>query len=275
MFPQVGYTYGTRIEELALKLNLTVLAVAITVVPYAAQGAVFVDNFDDEARGPQWSDVVDDASLTLSESDDRLNVRANGLSTPTSDALYLSNGPAGFRVSTTANFRIGIDYHFTAAQPVPNNFGSLAMVFGVGRDLAGRDSAAIGYAYTPVGAGAVVSHRTNNVPSFGLLDTSAPNMGRFLISYLAATDDLTFSVVDGLGATRFETMLDNVVHGQWQANDLLVSFGARGNGYSTVAGNAYLDQFAVETGTLVPEPAALATAGVVTFALLGRRRFAR
>ncbi|MGN6726830.1 MAG: hypothetical protein ACTHLZ_12980, partial [Tepidisphaeraceae bacterium] len=55
------------------------------------------------------------------------------------------------------------------------------------------------------------------------------------------------------------------------AADVLVSFGARGNGFTTASGDAYLDNFTLVTGTLTPEPACL-TGVVMGMICLGRWR---
>ena len=245
----------------------------MALLPCAAQAAVFVDDFADNVRGPQWTEVVDDASLTLSEASSRLNVLANAPANPNFDAIYLSNGPAGFRLSTAADFSLAIDYSFNAATPVANAMGSLGLVFGVGRDEEGTDSAAIGFIYSQLlGQTTVVVTRTDDVQTFAGNDGTLPNTGRFAIAYRALTDELALGTFVG-GEAKVVGTLTGVVRGVWGADDLLVSFGAHGAGYSTSFGNAYFDNFAIEEGVLVPEPSAMMMVGASAIALLaGRRR---
>ena len=62
-------------------------------------------------------------------------------SSPNTDALYLSNGSSGFTLSTADDLSIAIDYSFTSFVSSVDG-GALGLVFGVGRDLDGTDSAA-------------------------------------------------------------------------------------------------------------------------------------
>jgi hypothetical protein len=254
-----------------LKIVLTIAAVAFSLVPCAAQAAVYVDNFDDNVRGPQWSEVADDPSLAVSETSGRLNVLANAPDSPNFDAIYLSDGPQGFRLSTATDFAITIDYIFTAAT-LDTPGGGLGLVFGVGTDETGFNSAAIGYGYSGLGTtSTVVVSRTNDDPTPRGFDLTLPNTGQFAVVYVAANDALIFGTFVNGNPTEV-AILDDVVKGDWNADSLLVSFGARGNGYSTSFGDAYFDNFAVQIGTLVPEPTALAIIGLSAVALLGGRR---
>ena len=59
------------------------------------------------------------SGLNAAQSD--LNVTANN-PPPNSDAIYLSNGANGFRLSTATSFEIRADYSFAAAT-APGAFG--------------------------------------------------------------------------------------------------------------------------------------------------------
>lgn len=238
--------------------------------------ALPADNFNDNTRGPEWTLVQDDASLALAEQNARLEVLASSPTSPNTDALYLSNGPAGFRLSTSSDFAIAIDYNFGSFNGSVVN-GALGLVFGIGRDLDGTDSAAIGFGYTNIGIGnfaaVTVGTRTDDVQTTTPIGLGGPSSGTFLISYNAAGDDLTLAV-EGSPATTFT--LPDTVRTIWGADDLFVSFGARGSGFTTVSGQAYLDNFNVRSGTVVvPEPASLsilALGGGGALLRRGRRR---
>ncbi|MFT3785983.1 MAG: hypothetical protein QM770_07435 [Tepidisphaeraceae bacterium] len=238
-----------------------------------AFAAGFDDDFNDGVMAPQWSAIIDSpATLLLNESSGRLNVIASS-PPPNSDAIYLSNGSSGFRLSTTSDFDIRVDYSFLAAT-APGAFNS-AVVFGLGRDLDGTDSAAIGYARgaTLIGSlpfaanGLVVAHRTDDVQTTDLFTLSNADTGTFVLQYHAAGDDLAFG---RLGETPL-FILNDTVRTVWGADDLYVSLGGRGQGATISSGNAWLDNFQIVSGvTVVPEPTTLAAASVALIAL--RRR---
>lgn len=241
-----------------------------------AHGAtVYDDNFNDNAMGSQWTLLSDDAAhLNLAEQNQRLEMIADAPASSATDALYLSNGPAGFRLSTAQDFHITIDYSFTGYSLAGGNGMALALDFGVGRDLDGTDSAAVGVGYAtenigfPITVqGAVIGYRTDDVETQSpyLLP---PSTGTFDIAYDAAGDDLTL----GIEGTSISSTLADTVRGVWGANDLLVSFGARGNGFSTTSGDAWLDNFTILEGTTVPEPMSSALLGFGAAGMLLKRR---
>ncbi len=248
------------------------LVICIAAKPGAA--AIQDDNFNDNAKGSQWKLITDNSSLLdLQEQNQRLEMISNGPTDANTDALYLSNGPTGFRLSTASDFHITIDYSFTGYDLAGASGTALLLDFGVGRDEDGTDSAAVAYGYTNFGLGgtpgAGVAHRTDDAQSQDAAVPFLPTTGTFDIAYNSAGDDLTLSIVGG----GISYTLADTVQGIWGASDLLVSFGGRGNGFTTSSGQAYLDNFTVVSGAVVPEPATvtlliLGSAG----ALLKRRR---
>jgi hypothetical protein len=255
-------------------LSIATLALALLA---ASKVQAQSDNFDDNLIGSQWTLLQDSpGELSLTETGGRVQVTANSPSSPNFDALYLSNGADGFRMATDTDFVIRLDYNFGSFDTTGVSVGdTLGLAFGVGRDLDGTDSAAIGFAVSrqllggfPItGTGLGEAHRTNDVQTENLLSIGGPTSGTFEISYNSFGDDLTL----GVGTDTF--VLQDTVRGTWGANDLLVSFGARGNGFSLFAGETFLDNFQVVSGRVVsvPEPAG-AMWVVVAGYLLRRRR---
>jgi hypothetical protein len=211
------------------------------------------DDFDDGVMAPQWSLVQDNpGELSVVEQNGRLEALATPSGSPTDDALYLSNGPGGFKLDTDADFSMSIDYSFTGYDGSSSSLlDAIGLVFGLGRDLEGTDAAAVGFGVVNSGAGFVSAlteaHRIDDVETANILRIGGPATGTFTISYDAAGDDLT------LGDETASFTLEDTVRGIWGADDLYVSFGARGSGYTLVSGDAFLDNFVV-----VPEPATLA-----------------
>jgi len=228
----------------------------VALLALATSAAAQSDDFDDGVRGNQWSLVVDrPAVLNLSETGGSVSIISEAAGIATNDALYLSNGVAGFRLSTAADFAIQLGYDFSAVQSSAGAGAQLALVFGVGRDLAGTDSAAIAYAIGDTGAGLVgglgFAWRTDGVQTSGVPDFSRPAAGTFFVGWDADTDRLS------LGDGTKTYLLDNTVLAAWGADALFISLGGCGAGLETLAGDATLDDFVITSGQIVavPEPA--------------------
>ncbi|MEM7625580.1 MAG: hypothetical protein AAF333_08130 [Planctomycetota bacterium] len=234
----------------------SVAAAAAFVVGQAAATSSFDDGFSDGAAGPQWSIIADSPiELSLAETGGQLQVLAASPALATTDALYLSNGPEGFTLATDADFRITLDYSFVGFDAGNASVGDLlGVTFGVGRDLDGTDSAAIGFAVSRqlVGPFAIdgtalgEAHRIDDVQTENILNLLGPTSGTFDITYDASGDDLT------LGVDSFTFTLEDTVRTVWDADDLFVSFGARGNGFSLNPGDAALDNFTIVEGHVLP-----------------------
>jgi hypothetical protein len=253
-----------------LRFGLCFSCVLLLAIAAAPAVAAISDNFNDNSTGSQWSLVQDSpVKLWLEETNQRLELRAADPTSSSDDALYLSSGTSGFQLKTSSDFSASIDYNFGAFTPATG--GSIALVFGIGRDLAGTDSAAIGYSRSSnalfdgaLGAAYRVANvQTNILVAIPFFDSS----GTFTVNYTSATDRLT------LGANGSTANIYNVVQGKWNADKVWVSFGGRGSGLNLASGNAYLDNFTA-TGDIVaaPEPATLALVAAGGVAALLRRR---
>ncbi|HUT61800.1 MAG TPA: hypothetical protein VNA25_28510 [Phycisphaerae bacterium] len=245
-----------------LKLGSCLLSVVLLAVSASSPAAVVTDNFNDNSRSSQWTLVEDDPTkLWLAEANERLELCAASPTSSTTDALYLSNGTGGFQVKTDSNFTISIDYSFTSY----SGTGLIGLDLGIGKDIDGNDSAAVAYFRSnTLGDQALgAAYRVSDVQStvfIGYVGTT----GTLSIAYNSAIDRLT------LGDGNNSTNLDNLVKGQWSADQVWVSFGGRGNGLTLANGNAYLDNLVV-TGDIVPEPATLSLLAL-SLPLLKRRR---
>lgn len=251
-------------------LMASVTALLVAVGGFTASAAVLTDNFDDNVIGPLWQTVIDNpATLNLVEQNERVDLLANGPTSAHTDALYLST----FRLSTASNFEITLDYRAAVPSWSGASFGDIAgIVFGVGTDREGDQSAAMIYGYGYAGVGAIpasgVGYRlgsATDIQGNGIIPDLV-NQGTFTIHYDSASDTLTF-----LRAGVEVDALENIVRGNWGATDLLVSFGARGKGAVTSAGDWWVDNFTIVSGVLVPEPTSAALLIGAT-CLLGRRR---
>lgn len=250
-----------------------VMALMATVTPPLMAASAVDDDFSDGAIGPQWTTYAQ-APLSLSESGGRLSLISAGGGVSTNDALYLST----FQLSTASSFSVQIGYSLDASKVSGGASGDkLGLTFGVGRDIAGTDSAAIGVgfgnlfgSYLPA---STTAYRVDNVQTDGTPELGSPLTGTFQIDYNAGTDVLTLSRISpsSYSYSLPAGMVRGTLATQWAADSLYVSFGGRGSGMAAAADGLYLTNFKVLSGNVVPEPACLTAVSVMGIALLRRR----
>jgi hypothetical protein len=236
---------------------------------------VLSDDFNDNTRGPYWSQIEDNApQISVDEVNARLEGQASTSAASHEDAMYLSDGPGGFAVSTAADFQAEIDYAFTDVIGAGSTPGIAGLQFGVGTDASGDDSAGIALGIVSNGTFAIaavgVSNRVNNIGS-AITPVAGGNTGTFYISYDADTDALTLSTAGyGVGGHTYA----GLVQGTWGADELLVGFGVRGGGVRIDPGEAWFDNFELTTG-VVPEPASVGVLALGAALLLVKRKSAK
>ncbi len=248
---------------------LCLLFAVVLTIPNSVLGQS--DDFNDNVRGSQWTLLEDSpATLNLLEQNQQLEIIANAPPTSDIDAIYLSNGTAGFKLSTAADFDISIDYSLTDWADLGELTDVITLVLGVGRDLNGTDSAAVGVGLTGLGTLAyAAAYRIDDQQTAVPLDLTAPANGNLFVSYNAVDDDLTLGLTGGNAY-----ILQDTVVGIWNADSLLVSFGARGSGHSLASGDASLDNFLINGDVIpIPEPASAALLLTAAALALRKRRF--
>ncbi|MEM9882685.1 MAG: hypothetical protein AAF800_07190 [Planctomycetota bacterium] len=250
------------------------LALSLAAVPLfsAAQS----DDFNDNAVGPEWTLVRDDpATINVTETNGRVEATALAQSDPNVDAIYLSNGPSGFLLATDTNFTITLDYTFGGFDDSAAAVGdALGLAFGVGRDLEGTDSAAIGFGVSRQQVGPIVATgsalgaatRIDDAQSEAILQLFGPTSATLEVAYDATGDDLTLGLGGGASFT-----LEDTVRAVWGADDLLVSFGLRGSGFALTPSETFLDNFTIVSGRVIPTPEP-ATGGILGLVILVARR---
>jgi hypothetical protein len=260
-------------------------ALGLLLAPVHSAYAVPADDFNDNVRGATWTEIEDNAALlSVNETNQRLEAVSSKTSAFDLDALYLSDGPSGFALSANADFQMRVSYDIGATLALAQTSGSdwrFALDFGFGTTANGDDSfaAAVAWAPFPIGGAPFratgAAYRVDDVQSpLAPITAFAPQTGTIYLSYDAAGDTIHVSDA-GYGAANADYSLPGLVQGQWDADTLLVAIGARGHGVDIAPGFAWLDDFVVDAGTVVPVPepttAAAAALALGVLAATGRR----
>jgi hypothetical protein len=240
----------------------------VTAMSGPATAVIIVDDFSDNSMSSMWTLVQDDPQkMWLEEANQRLELLADGPLVASTDALYLSNGTTGFQLLTSSDFQVTIDFSFTGF----SGTGAIALDLGIGRDLDGTDSAAVGFYRSDnllLDQALGVGYRIDDVQTSIPIDYVGTS-GSFTILYDSDIDQLKLGLNDGNPAHM--TSLNNLVKGDWNAGMVWVSFGGRGDGLTLASGDAYLDNLLV-SGEYIPEPATIILFALGGLPLLRKKR---
>jgi len=256
--------------------TVLVLMVVTTSVTYALPS----DNFDNNSIDAIWNLYEDDpGNAWLDETNHRLELRSTAV-TEDSVAVYVANG-WGF--SPAHNFSFKADFHnsFTSDDPA---WATVMLGIGKGSDLATiRGNNAIidaawdrgdeynqpqysvfGYSYTVDG----------NESESSFHETRGSSDGTLYVSYDAGEDELYLSHT-GYGKDKASDTIPDLLNDKWGGAVVTLFIG--GDVENVVAldsGVAYLDNFVIDSGTIIPEPvsAAIMTLASLFVALKRRKR---
>lgn len=264
------------------RLLIALSLLGLNALPPEVASALPADNFNDNARDAMWSEIEDNAGLlSINEQNQRLEAVASKTATTVLDALYLSDGPSGFALSTAQDFQMRVSYDLSTPLLQADTSGSnwtFALDFGFGTTANGDDSfaAVVGWAPFPVIGtpvrGVGYAYRVNDVQTEVPIGLAADS-GTLYLSYTSLTDTITLSSSGYADPTPLAT-IPGLVQGQWNATELLVALGAVGRGADIAPGAAWLDNFVIDAGAVVPvpEPASAALGAAAAAMLLARRR---
>ena len=175
-------------------------------------------------------------------------------------ALYIAND-WGFL--PTADFSYKVDFHYSSTV-------SGSVLLGIGKDEendvwleAGYEESAFFCWDAIVGGFAIDANE----------ESRSSNDGTLYISYDASEDDLYVSDI-GYGAGDAWGTIPNLVQGVWDADMVSPLLGGSTGdlGEALPPGVAYLDNFIVNSGAIIPEPATVALLGLGSLVLLYRPR---
>jgi len=229
-----------------------------TVVPVPANVLPSDDFNDNSMNTSMWNLFQESSNVWLDETNERLEVRStadmNG-----AGVVYYANG-WGFL--TADNFSFKADFHDSSIS-VPGDY-EFGTELGLGK--AGGDLATIYNNNATISATKIVDEYENvarlgcdkntdgNHVSEGHKTRSQDN-GTLYISYDASKDELYLSDT-GYWASNAWVTIPGLLKGEWDSA-IVIPFlgGSYMRNISLNSGDAYLDNFVVDSGTIVPVPA--------------------
>ena len=204
------------------------------------------DNFDDNSRDPSlWSlSEQNHSRVWVDETNQRLELRSTGSATG-EGAVYLANG-WGFLTTDDFSFRVSFHNAFVSDPQVPA-WASAMLGLTKGTDLASTMSACalIGAAWD-TGTVFNYSYFAGGEHAFDEERTSTD--GTLYLSYDAGADELYLSPT-GYGKANASATVSGIVKGQWHAS-IVRPFLGGSTDVALNSGDAYLDNFVVDSGTV-------------------------
>ncbi|MBN1361377.1 MAG: hypothetical protein JW993_12335 [Sedimentisphaerales bacterium] len=204
---------------------------------------LLADDFDDNRKAVSWDLVGDDlANCRLEETSQRLELRATAKSDELS-ASYLSNG---WGIDPTAGFSLKVDFRakLTLGQAM-----ALSVVL-----TPSVKSADMEYVRFGVGSNSFTPHylvdAKSQTNSLNRLLSRNQADGTLYLSYDADRDDLYLSFT-GYGAADAWAVARGYLQGAWGGRVLSLELEGRSDRLPIGAGDAYFDNFVVESGNLV------------------------
>jgi hypothetical protein len=228
--PPTGKNYTAVAAGLYFSLALTGEAVA----------AEIADDFNDNRQGRLWTLINDNpVNCWLDEINQRLELRATAHTRATS-AYYLSEG---WQVDTTRDFTLKVDFHVRRDLEATGQ-----VLLGLAPDKGDREGCHVVF-----GAGC-----SQFRPYLWLetIDGAQPKTdfaerpqleGVLYVSYEAALDRLYVSTT-GYGARNAWRTVPGLLGASWGSRPLYLYLGGGSDGQTIGSGDAWLDNFAVETG---------------------------
>ncbi|MEN6306538.1 MAG: VCBS repeat-containing protein [Anaerohalosphaeraceae bacterium] len=218
-------------------LVLVILHTILSSLSFSA--VVLSDDFSDNSMSSSWTLYeTNHASCWASETSQRLEFRATGSPTSEQVAGYLSNN---WKLSPNSNFQMRISYYYSkntlndgglniTISPSTGNYFQV----GVGCD---ENAPYMGYK--------IVGSMANEQ---GVARVT--NSGAVYLSYDSPSDTLYVSTT-GYGSGNALAQIPGLVKGSWGGVNLSVGLFGYSSGVALASGEAYADNFVLDTGTLV------------------------
>ena len=253
-----------------MKRLITICIIAgLTVFATPMACASLMDNFDDNSTDTSlWSPYQDNSNVSLDEDNQRLELHStdNG----SGSAGYLANG-WGFL--PTDDFSFKVDFHFDPKSSpdddaavelylIKDEYNDLGIEAGINVD--DEKVEPLFYYDATIGG--------NAEPDINKARTA--NDGTLFISYDATNDNLYLSDKGYWAGDDAWITVPGLLQGPWGGGVVYPSLSGWSEGMLLKSGDAYLDDFIVDSGTIVPAPGAflLCSMGLGLASWLSMRR---
>jgi hypothetical protein len=262
-----------------MKRLITLCAVAAMMVFVTSLAcALPSDNFDDNSRNTSLWNLYEDNhdNAWLEEIHERLELRSTAV-VEDKAAVYVANG---WGLSTTDNFSFKIDFHNSFTSGGFYTWATVFLGLGKGSDLATirANNAIVDAAWdrgdegdSPPYSVFNYSYSTDGNEIWSDHGTRDPTDGTLYVSYDTGADELYLSPT-GYGEDDASATISGLLKGEWGADVVTPFLGGDVENVALDSGVAYLDNFVVDSGTFVPEPATVCLLGLGGVALLRKRR---
>jgi hypothetical protein len=234
-----------------MRRSLTVcVVVGLTVLATSVTYALPLDNFNDNSMNTSlWSLYQESPNVWLNETNGRLELRSTASGNNGSAFL-----PNGWGFLATDNFSFKVDFHCGSASGLQHSDSYVFLGLGKGRD----DPVMTRNNHVVIGA----DHYENRL-YFSCDETTSGNWvevdcktrtqydGTLYISYDAMADELYLSDT-GYWSANAWVAIPHLLQDEWGSAVVSPFPGGSAENIALSSGDAYLDNFVVDSGTVVP-----------------------
>ena len=262
------------------KLMAICIAAGLMVFATSVVYALPSDNFDDNSMDTSmWILYQESPSVWFEEINQRLETRSTGDAGNTMDmtANYVANG---WGLSTAEDFSFKVDFHvsslsgsgeyeyevvlglveFGDMETMINNGAAIGAEFG---DFNGSESPFFWCDKT-----------TNGITTSEGQKSRSLDDGTLYVSYDTAADELYMSDTGYWAANNPFVTIHDLLQGEWGGGTVCPVLSGDASNIALASGDDYLDNFVVDSGTivLVPEPATICLLAIGSLALIRKKK---
>jgi len=226
---------------------LAVIIIVLTSFPGLVEAVPPSDDFNDNSKGSMWGWfwIGQGPSTTwLDETNQRLELRATSAAVDNT-AIY---GSVGWGIVTAEDFQMKIDFYHSSTQNQSVVFIAIVNNFDLIRFPETGDYIQIGAGYSSDFQIFAYERGANLVPIEQDAKFRPLNSGKLYISYDANLDEVYLSET-GYGSVNAWKTVTGVIQGVWGRSVVGVAVGGNSDGVALSSGQAYLDNFVIDTGT--------------------------